>query len=113
MKMWPPVNDGRFQLGHFSQRIIQNQRPMIPLLISNTSTESVESPKVRSIEELETLAKEQFGDQAGKFMEAVRGDTLEETIRNATFCPMELGMRLYFEGGHQGRPGTEELEFRV
>lgn len=107
VKMWPPVNDGKCQVGHFCERIIKNQRHMVPLMMSNTSSESWDSPKVSSMEELESLAKEMFGDRAEEFMNTVRADTLEETIRNATFSPMELGMRLYFEAAAEADPGLK------
>jgi len=103
-KMWAPVNDGIVQLGHFSEMIIRNKRHMVPLLMSNTSSESWDIPKVSSMEELETLAQKLFGDRAPEFMDAVRADTLDETIRNAAFCPMELGMRLYFESTAKVHP---------
>jgi para-nitrobenzyl esterase len=102
--MWSPVIDGKVQTGHFSEMIIKNKRHMVPLMMSNTSTESWDSPRVNSMEELEALAQEMFGDSAEKFLEAVKADTLDESIKNATFCPMELGMRLYFEATSKVRP---------
>jgi para-nitrobenzyl esterase len=104
VKMWSPVIDGKVQTGHFSEMIIKNKRHMVPLMMSNTSTESWDSPRVNSMEELEALAQEMFGDSAEKFLEAVKADTLDESIKNATFCPMELGMRLYFEATSKVRP---------
>lgn len=103
-KMWAPVNDGKCQVGHFSEQLIKNKRHMVPLLMSNTSAESREAPQVNSMEELEKLAGEMFGDRAEEFLTVVKGDTLEETIRNATFCPMELGMRLYYEATARAHP---------
>ena len=41
-------------------------------MMSNTSTESWDSPRVNSMEELEALAQEMFGDSAEKFLEAVK-----------------------------------------
>lgn len=107
VKMWSPVIDGKVQLGHFSEMIIQNKRHMVPLLMSNTSSESWDSPNVGSFEELETLAQKMFGDRANEFIDVVRAETLEETIKNATFCPMELGMRLYFEATAKVRPDLD------
>lgn len=96
-KMWAPVIDGTFQLGHFSEMILKNKRHMVPLLMTNTSSESWEMPQVQTMAELETLAKERFGHRSGEFLSAVQGENLAQTLENAKFCPMELGMRLYFE----------------
>ena len=71
-------------------------------MMSNTSTESWDSPRVNSMEELEALAQEMLATMP-KFLEAVKADTLDESM-NATFCPMELGMRLYFEATSKVRP---------
>ncbi|MBQ8994303.1 MAG: carboxylesterase family protein [Oscillospiraceae bacterium] len=98
MKMWLPVADGNFCTGSFSDLIITNKRNMVPLMFSNTADETSARPRVDSFEELETLAKKMFGDRTDEFLATVKADTLEETLRNATFSPMELGMRLYFEG---------------
>lgn len=103
-KMWAPVIDGVMQLGHFSEQIIRNKRHMVPLMMSNTSSEAIVKPDVSSFEELEAMAKEAFGDKAGKFLETVKADTLEKTIENAAFSPMELGMRLYFESSNAAHP---------
>ncbi|MBO4383642.1 MAG: carboxylesterase family protein, partial [Clostridia bacterium] len=97
MKMWLPVADGNFCTGNFSELIIRNKRNMVPLMFSNTADETSSAPGVSSFEELEELAKDMFGDRADEFLDTVRGETLEQTVKNATFSPMELGMRLYFE----------------
>lgn len=98
MKFWLPVIDGHFCVGHFCNLLTTNKRNMVPLMISNTADEGLVTPKVSSFEELEALAARNFGDRAGEFLEAVKADTLEESLKKATYSPMELGMRLYFEG---------------
>lgn len=104
MKMWLPVADGNFCTGSFSELIIRNQRNMVPLMFSNTADETSSTPMVRSFEELQELAGKMFGDRAQEFMDTVKADTLEETLKNATFSPMELGMRLYFEATAKEHP---------
>lgn len=103
-KMWAPVTDGHYLTGNFSDQIIQNERHMVPLMMSNTSSESWETPDVSTVEELEKLAKDQFGADAPAFLDAIRADTLEEMKRNARFSPMELGMRLYFDAALKKDP---------
>ena len=97
MKMWFPVADGHFCTGSFSDQLITNKRLMVPLMFSNTADESTVYPRVSSEEELKELAGKVFGDRAEEFLQTVKGETLEETVRNAGFSPLELGMRLYFE----------------
>ena len=98
IKFWLPVIDGNFIPDNFSDLLITNKRNMVPLMFSNTADESNVVPQVGSFEELEALAKDMFADKADEFLDVVRADTLEETLENARFSPMELGMRLYFEG---------------
>ena len=103
-KLWAPVIDGKFQLGHFSEMILKNRRHMVPLLMTNTSSESWDMPKVSSMEELESVARERFGDRTEEFLSVVQGENLEKTLENARYCPMELGMRLYFEATAKTHP---------
>ena len=103
-KMWAPVNDGHYQVGHFSDRMIRGDRHMVPLMMSNTATESWEVPDAKSVTELAAMAKKQFGADAPAFLEAIRADTLEGMRQNARFSPMELGMRLYFEAAQRQDP---------
>ncbi len=104
MKMWLPVADGYFSTGNFSDQLIKNERIMVPLMFSNTADENNVKPRVSSFEELEKLAGGVFGDRAGEFLDSVRGKDLDETLKNAEFSPMELGMRLYFEGTLKEHP---------
>ena len=106
-KMWAPVNDGHYLLDHFSSMIIRNQRHMVPLMMSNTSTESWDEPDVSTVEELESIAREQFGEKADAFMKAIHADTLDQMKKNARFSPMELGMRLYFNAAQKKDPALK------
>ena len=103
-KMWAPVIDGNFITGHFSEQIIAGDRHWVPLMMSNTASEVTARPEVSSVEELADLAASLYGDRAEEFMKVVAADTLDEMLDKASYSPMELGMRLYFEAGQKAHP---------
>ena len=104
MKMWLPVADGHFSTGNFCDQLITNNRNMVPLMFSNTADESTLYPRANTWEELRGIAERNFGDRAEEFLSVIKADTLEDTIKNAGFSPLELGMRLYFEGTAKEHP---------
>jgi len=90
---WGTVVDGNYLPAGSMERILQNKRHKVPLLMGNTSSEFKAVPEADSFAVFEQLARDKFGDRAEEFLRIVRADTLEQTIANATYSPIELGVR--------------------
>ena len=92
-RMWGTVVDGHYVVGSPMEQLLAQKRHMVPLLMGNTSDEFLSVPEVNSREELEQLAQKKFGARAGEFLALCKGDTLEESVKKATFSPIELAIR--------------------
>lgn len=94
--MWGTVADGNYVVGNAIELLLRNKRHMVPLLMGNTSDEFLTVPPADSVENFEKLARDKFGDRADEFLAICRSDSLEQTIKNATFSPIELAIRTLF-----------------
>ena len=107
-----PCMDEKFSWNTGMTSLVHGQRHMVPLLMGNTVDEFPGVPPFGSTEELEAYAEETFGDEAGKFMELVRGETWEETKAKATYSFIELGCRCVLRNSaEQGAPDSYYYQF--
>ncbi|MBP7401053.1 MAG: carboxylesterase family protein [Clostridia bacterium] len=109
---WGTVVDGNYLPAGAMERIMRNERHRVPLLMGNTSSEFKAVPEADSFEAFERLAREKFGDRAEEFLRIVRADTLERTIANATYSPIELGVRAAYARTAE-KPGAPDNFYYV
>ena len=99
-KGWSPVVDGNYITGNSGEMMLKNQRHPVPLLMGFTSDEFASSPNAASMEEIEKLASERFGERAKEFLEickrmASNSPDIEAINKVATINPMEIAIRAY------------------
>jgi para-nitrobenzyl esterase len=108
---WGSVADGCFLPGDAVGRMISSQRLPVPLLAGLTASEFLTPPPVKTVEELEQLASDKFGEKAGRFLEICRksGSSFESMAKSATFSTIECGLRAIFN--HSAKAGIQAPNF--
>ncbi|MGX8775030.1 MAG: carboxylesterase family protein, partial [Bacillota bacterium] len=93
------ITDNKLIVGPMMDMMLENKRQMCPLLMGNTPIEFIAEPAgCETEEDLEKLIRNTFSDKnAEKLIELDRADTLEEMKKNATYNPVELGVRCVLE----------------
>jgi para-nitrobenzyl esterase len=95
-KFWGTVADNNYIVGNSMELMLKNKRHMVPLLMGHTTSEFLSAPDAASFEDLEKQAREKFGDRADEFLALCKADNLADTLKKATFSPIELGIRTIF-----------------
>lgn len=120
-QFWGTVIDGAFCTENPYLRFVRGEGCDVPVLAGLTSDEFFSSPAVETVQQLEALAREKYGDSAGEFL-ALCGDGdlqnridraamqgIEYAIRTANHCRPEMPLYYYvFDADIPGwdHPGT-------
>jgi para-nitrobenzyl esterase len=103
-KMWLSVIDHQFCVGDPFERMIKFQREMVPIMLGHTSSEFPTRPIAGTLEELEQMARQLFGEDAPTFLRLCRSDpnNLEHTLKQASVLMIEHAIRLvvHANSGH-------------
>ncbi|MGG0824609.1 carboxylesterase family protein [Paenibacillus turicensis] len=103
-KMWLSVIDHQFCVGDPFERMIKFQREMVPVMLGHTSSEFPTRPIAGTLEELEQMASQLFGEDAPTFLQLCQRETndLEHTLKKASVLMIEHAIRLvvHANSGH-------------
>ncbi len=93
---WGSVIDGTFCVGSPFDLFVENKRLQVPILFGHTVPEFINAPEVDSVESLQQLAKEQFGDDANAFLSLCRSpfDSVTEMKHRASVNGIEYAIRV-------------------
>lgn len=93
---WGTVEDGVFNVGNPFELFRQNKRWMVPVMLGHTSSEFFSTPQVETMEELERLAADMFGDDAGTFLKLCGADSggIEQAKQKASVRSIEYAIRI-------------------
>lgn len=77
--------------------ILKNQWHRIPLIMGNTGNEFLAVPQAETIEEFESYAREQYGEDADRFLELCKAgsNSVKEMCEKGTINMFELGNLLW------------------
>lgn len=94
---WGTVVDGNYVAENHMKLILSNNRHKVPLLMGNTSDEFKSKSEIVSFDDFEKMAREKFGTRSDEFLRICIADSLEKTVANAVFSPIELAIRTVFK----------------
>lgn len=78
---WGEAVDGKFSKKPSQRWYLNPDRVMVPVLMGQTSTEFTAQPKAETWEELTAMAKEHFGEDAGRFLSCFTQPATAESIK--------------------------------
>ncbi|NRY60475.1 carboxylesterase/lipase family protein [Clostridium beijerinckii] len=107
-KYWGTVEDNVFCVGDAFNLFLQNKRLMVPVLLGHTSSEFLNVPKVRNIDEFKHMAIEMFGDDADEYLElcqAQLGD-IDEIRKKASVRSIEYAIRIIGQSNADTKANT-------
>ncbi len=92
---WGTVQDDVFCVGEAMRLFLENRRLMCPVLWGRTSSEFFAAPETESKEGFREMAGQVFGADAEAYLRLfdLEQDSLEETIRKASFPTIDLAIR--------------------
>lgn len=103
-KMWLSVIDHQFCVGDPFERFIKFHREMVPVMLGHTLSEFPTRPIAATLEELEQMASQLFGEDASTFLGLCHSDTnnLEQMLKKASVLMIEHAIRLivHANSGH-------------
>lgn len=105
---WGTVIDGQFCVGEPFERFIQHQREMVPVMLGHTSSEFWTRPVVSTIEELQQLAEELFGEDAPAFLQLCQADTgnLELAVQQASVRMIQHAISIILQANNSNPTRT-------
>lgn len=81
---WGTVTDNHFSVGKPFELFLQHKRWMVPVMAGHTSSEFVVVPVTDTREELQAMAEEMFGEDAGTFLALCESVSMEESKKKAS-----------------------------
>jgi para-nitrobenzyl esterase len=95
-RFWGTVVDNEFCVGDVFKLFIENKRLMVPILLGHTSSEFYNTPKVNTVEELNTMAETMFGKDADEYLSLCQVDSgnIEDMKSKASVRIIEYGIRV-------------------
>lgn len=92
---WGEVVDGVFSMRNSQEWMIDPAKIHCPIMLGHTSNEFQVTPMAKTKEELEKIATELAGDEAGKIMACFSEPVTEDSIkRDGEICSIEFGCRV-------------------
>ncbi len=93
-RFWGTVPDGIFQTDSAINNILDGKLLDVPLLMGHTKSEFISSPRVDSIEELQSMANDMFGSGAERYLELIKTEEgVEAAVKNASVSGIEFTIR--------------------
>lgn len=93
---WGTVLDQQFNVGNPFDLFVQNKRWKVPVMSGHTSSEFITAPHEQTLDELEKMAADLFGEDAATFLDlcAAQTSSLEETQKKAAVNGIEYAIRV-------------------
>ena len=93
---WGTVIDNQFCVGNTFELFLQGKRLNVPVMMGHTSSEFFARPMVETKEQLQQMADDLFGEDAGEFLKLIGFDngTIEEVKDRAAVNGIEYAIRL-------------------
>lgn len=93
---WITVIDDQFCVGPAFDLFLENKRWKVPVMWGHTSDEFYNVPQVETMEELEEMAQQLFGEDAEAFLSLCEADSgdIEQAKKNASVRGIEYAIRV-------------------
>ena len=94
---WSTIIDNKFNVGNTNDLFMENKCQPIPMLFGHTSTEFPVAPIVKTVEEFEAFAKQEYGEDADEFLKICSSSngSISEMLYKATTQHLEFTLRLF------------------